>query len=190
MRRVLTLALAGAAALGAASGANATVSVPTSDGTCTSPTNDTVPQASLCTGYYTGNIFDNNAGDQQAITAALEGFGITYTGNITDYQGFSGLGGLTDLSSLFGNLIGTQVIGIHYGGGAGGGESAFYQIDFGPAPGQPLTLTLPASSNVYRFTSPSGVPEPATWAMMLLGFGGIGMTMRARRKGGQLLQVA
>jgi len=27
-----------------------------------------------------------------------------------------------------------------------------------------------------------GVPEPATWAMMLLGFGGIGMTMRRRRK--------
>ncbi len=26
------------------------------------------------------------------------------------------------------------------------------------------------------------VPEPATWAMMLLGFGGIGMAMRRRRK--------
>ena len=190
MRRALTLALAGAAALGLASVANATVTVPTSDGTCTSPTNDTVPQATSCTGYYTGNIFDNNAGDQQAITAALAGFGISYTGDIADYQGFSGLGGLTDLSSLFGNLTGIQVIGIHYGGGAGGGESAFYQIDFGPAPGQPLTLTLPSSSNVYRFTSTAAVPEPATWAMMLVGFGGIGMTMRRRRKDGRLLQIA
>jgi hypothetical protein len=27
-----------------------------------------------------------------------------------------------------------------------------------------------------------GVPEPATWAMMLLGFGGIGMAMRRGRK--------
>ena len=26
------------------------------------------------------------------------------------------------------------------------------------------------------------VPEPATWAMMLLGFGGLGATMRQRRK--------
>lgn len=34
------------------------------------------------------------------------------------------------------------------------------------------------------------VPEPATWAMMLMGFGGIGVTMRRRRKGGQLLQIA
>jgi hypothetical protein len=26
------------------------------------------------------------------------------------------------------------------------------------------------------------VPEPATWALMLLGFGGIGMALRRRRK--------
>lgn len=192
MRRVLKFALAGAAALGFSSAAIADPpTVPVSDGTCTSPTGDTVPQAQLCTGYYTGNIFDNSSVDQQAITAALAGFGITYTGDIADYQGFSGLGGLTDLSSLFGNLIGVQVIGIHYGGGAGGGESAFYQIDFGPAPGQALTLTLPASSNVYRFTSTSGVPEPATWAMMLLGFGGIGFAIRrGRKQDGRLLQIA
>lgn len=35
------------------------------------------------------------------------------------------------------------------------------------------------------------VPEPATWAMMLLGFGGIGMAMRRRRSSdGRLMQVA
>jgi len=30
--------------------------------------------------------------------------------------------------------------------------------------------------------TPGAVPEPATWAMMLLGFGAMGMTMRRRRK--------
>jgi hypothetical protein len=42
-------------------------------------------------------------------------------------------------------------------------------------------------SNAYErlvFTAFSGgaVPEPSTWAMMLLGFGGIGFAMRRRRK--------
>jgi hypothetical protein len=37
----------------------------------------------------------------------------------------------------------------------------------------------------------SGVPEPGTWAMMLLGFGGIGFAMRrGRKQSGRLLQVA
>jgi len=37
----------------------------------------------------------------------------------------------------------------------------------------------------------SGVPEPSTWGMMLLGFGGIGMAMRrSKRRAGRLAQVA
>jgi hypothetical protein len=32
-----------------------------------------------------------------------------------------------------------------------------------------------------NFTVSAGVPEPATWAMMILGFGGIGATLRRRR---------
>lgn len=36
-----------------------------------------------------------------------------------------------------------------------------------------------------------GVPEPATWAMMLIGFGGNGMAMRRKqRRNGSLKQVA
>jgi len=29
-----------------------------------------------------------------------------------------------------------------------------------------------------------GAPEPATWALMLLGFGAMGVSLRARRGGG------
>jgi len=40
-------------------------------------------------------------------------------------------------------------------------------------------------------TSHTSVPEPATWAMMLLGFGGIGMAMRrGRRSNARLAQLA
>ncbi|MBU1378659.1 MAG: PEPxxWA-CTERM sorting domain-containing protein [Alphaproteobacteria bacterium] len=56
---------------------------------------------------------------------------------------------------------------------------------------QSITLT----SSGYSFeidnlaTSSVPVPEPATWAMMILGFGGVGATMR-RRRGMLALQTA
>jgi hypothetical protein len=37
------------------------------------------------------------------------------------------------------------------------------------------------TGNVGATLAPTGVPEPATWAVMLLGFGGIGAAMRSRR---------
>jgi len=36
----------------------------------------------------------------------------------------------------------------------------------------------------------AAVPEPGTWALMLLGFGGIGMAMRRRRRTTALAQIA
>ena len=44
----------------------------------------------------------------------------------------------------------------------------------------------PINSGVYNISDTTGtltiaVPEPAVWAMMLVGFGGIGTTMRRRR---------
>ena len=44
-----------------------------------------------------------------------------------------------------------------------------------------LTLT-------YNYTPFSAVPEPTTWAMMLIGFGAIGLSLRRRRPGSCLLQ--
>lgn len=42
---------------------------------------------------------------------------------------------------------------------------------------------------VIRATVSQAVPEPATWAMMLMGFGVVGFSMRRRRNGG-LAQIA
>ncbi len=51
---------------------------------------------------------------------------------------------------------------------------------------------LSATADLFAIvtTETAGVPEPATWAMMLLGFGGIGLTFRRGRKSNErLLQI-
>ena len=55
-------------------------------------------------------------------------------------------------------------------------------------------VMIQSSSNDFIFhvkqMSYTPLPEPGTWAMMLLGFGGIGMAMRRRRRSQALMQVA
>lgn len=49
----------------------------------------------------------------------------------------------------------------------------------------------PGWSHITFFNSGTGaVPEPGTWAMMLLGFGGIGVALRRRRKLSNITQFA
>jgi len=48
-----------------------------------------------------------------------------------------------------------------------------------------VTITgVPSNSGYWLMDNVSynGVPEPATWAMMLMGFGGLGAMMRSRRR--------
>jgi hypothetical protein len=56
----------------------------------------------------------------------------------------------------------------------------------------PTTSTVDLIKQVRIITAPGVVvPEPATWAMMLVGFGGIGFAMRrGRKQTGRLLQIA
>lgn len=44
------------------------------------------------------------------------------------------------------------------------------------------TLTVTYSSSSPEVTSPTAVPEPATWAMMIAGFGFVGASFRSRRR--------
>ena len=110
------------------------------------------------------------------------------------------LGAITGLSGSatlnFGtlNLSGLTILGAHFGNNIDSDPNnitAFWLLNLGNTTTHTITLTNgQGSSNAQIFaTGVVPVPEPATWALMLLGFGGIGMAMRRRRKQG-LLQVA
>ena len=77
--------------------------------------------------------------------------------------GFSGCGFQSSLSAI--NSSGT--FGFFFNGAPG----AYEEYSTGTV-GSFDTITISGGT----------VPEPATWALMLVGFGGLGATMRSRRK--------
>ena len=66
------------------------------------------------------------------------------------------------ITTIFGGLIAPTGLQI-------GADGAFYVTQFSASPGVGQVLRIAA------------VPEPASWAMMILGFGAIGMAARRRR---------
>jgi hypothetical protein len=77
--------------------------------------------------------------------------------------------GTADFYTLFNQLVVSGNPNTLFISGTSGGNAAYSG-----------TLTFAAGA----------VPEPGTWAMMLLGFGGIGFAMRRKRSKQQLLQLA
>ena len=145
-----------------------------------------------CTGFKEGNLLNQaNAGTDKAILAAL---GYTnWDGKMTDAAAsVDKLGGTQTLN--FGvKLTGISVIAVHYGAGKGanpagpGTEStAFYVLDAAQGLNQ-IHLAYGASSSAVLFLTGlprhiDAVPEPATWATMVGGFGLVGGQMRRRRR--------
>ena len=193
--RPIFIAIGALSMIAMAAPAAASINVPVTgaSNTCDTAPADTTPTATKCVGYFAGQVLDQ--ADSSTIATALSALGVSYTGQLADYQSVTGLGGTVDLTA-FGILTGVQTIGIHFGNATGednalGNVTAFYQIDFGST-GSILHLNVPGSSSATLFTSTAAVPEPATWALMLLGFGGIGMSMRRGRRHSKqaLMQIA
>ncbi len=71
-------------------------------------------------------------------------------------------------------------LGFNGGGTLDYGNTSFFNIEL------PEDVKLLSSSNVLLSTpyqpATGAVPEPATWAMMILGFGAVGGVMRSRRR--------
>lgn len=61
-----------------------------------------------------------------------------------------------------------------------------YTLNIQGTPG----TTAGSISGTVAFSSVAAVPEPGTWALMLLGFGAVGFSMRRRRATAHLYQAA
>ncbi|HEX5378263.1 MAG TPA: PEPxxWA-CTERM sorting domain-containing protein [Phenylobacterium sp.] len=142
--------------------------------------NDISPTAQACAGFYDGNLLSGSPADILAQKNALALLGFTWDGlNVEKIDTLNG-SHIVDFDTL---LKGVSYVGFHFGNGQGGpgNATAFYRLDAGAGLDQ-INLAYNASSNaVLYFTNGGGIPEPATWAMMITGFGLAGVALRRRR---------
>lgn len=152
------------------------------------PLTDLSVQATQCSGWYSGNLLnDGQAGaNVTAQQAALSMIGLNWDGNwnLVDPTKVNASGAGQNVFDFNGMLNGDVWIGIHKGkGGKDGYEgTAFFRLTASDLDSVSLNLKGASSAVVYAQQSP--VPEPGTWAMLLLGFGALGAAMRRRRVGG------
>ena len=204
--RKLVLGVLGATALVGASAANAVEFVGSTlgcFGTGCTP---------LSASSYNGLTFNSGSFDQNTSAGGFAGIGsgntdtlglVSQNGSLFNYTGtaFSLLvnftapagvtGGTTYQALLTGDVSGANNGGVHF--------SFTNPAQAFTFPGGTFTLTVDnftvsgtdVNTPITGFiqAAVTGVPEPATWAMMLLGFGGVGFAMR-RRRSSVLAQIA
>ena len=83
--------------------------------------------------------------------------------------GYAG-GSTAGFVDTFFSIVDFNTGAVHFSGGLAPGQQAFFSLE-----------EALSGANV-QITTVGGIPEPATWAMMLLGFFGLGATLRRRRE--------
>jgi hypothetical protein len=202
MRSKYLLSMAAVAlTIAAASAASAKPSPPSPPtlGATACKSTDITPGASACVGWYTGNL--NGGSPTQTFQSAyalnaLTGGSSYSASTLTWLEDITVSGHTIDFTHA---LWGDTIVSFHVGGAGGAGGvgyegTAFYEFDAGNLKGglDTFTFNLPGLSNARLYSTgtyheppppppPPGVPEPASWAMMLAGFFGLGGMLRSRR---------
>ena len=164
---------------------------PASAAVCDATNLATDPSSTACA-VFAGNLLSNS--NITEINAGFDAVGyagadLVFPGALEDSKDFFSLVG--NVLTFDAALTGEQFLAIHFGSAGGGGgvnnETVFYAFNF-LTPTSSVTLTQQGFSDAIIVGTPGAIPEAATWAMMLLGFGAVGYSMRRRRGG--LTQLA
>ncbi|WP_308517187.1 PEPxxWA-CTERM sorting domain-containing protein [Sphingomonas flavescens] len=199
-------------AMGAATLATPAMAANTVDTTIVDPCSAGYVQGAVaCQGYYGKNWITGGVGSattqeqMDAIYALLNGtaqvgdlkptdntnsYTPPYTGDFSHVlAAVTGLSGANQF--VFSNfyMTGLTVVGAHFGNNTDSDKNnvtAFWLVDLGATPTNAISLNGSgdgtSNAQVFATNVRPAVPEPATWAMMLLGFGAIGMASRRSRK--------
>lgn len=151
-----------------------------------------VSGALACAGYYEGNIFGGSAAKvaEQNLGISLLGSSIVVgaAGQDSAFDTFSKTEALANGNTIQFDrpLYGETIVGAHFGNIAGSAQnvSVLWLFDFGRAGVSGLTLNNVqgfSNSVLYSTGLASAVPEPTTWALMIVGVGAVGGALRSRR---------
>jgi hypothetical protein len=149
---------------------------------------------------FSGNINTNDTGNESYTVAedvyndyaATQGWGPIDLNPLADFSGSGSQNGITLTLNATGDggtfTLDPGVVIDYYAVKAANGFLLFEQYT-GNNSFSTLGLAqntrgdqTPGLSHIIFFGSNGGVPEPATWAMMLLGIGMVGSSMRRRQK--------
>jgi hypothetical protein len=132
-----------------------------------------------CSGRLDGSLFDYASNAD--INAALTKLG--YNGPAITHRALVGQGSLDSLAgsravNLPGGFSGTVYVGVQYDGGKDGpGKMAIYKIAASDLDLGALNKKVGGNAVVLAAV-PARLPETATWAMLLIGFGAVGFVLR------------